>query len=101
MTTVSPVTQIEELSKRLERAREIVGEGHVSPVVGKEGQYVVLACKGGYYLVNGECTCRDARFRSEVHKGWCKHMMAVSSTRSPSPRRSPASPRTPVPWKSS
>ena len=50
--TVSPVTQIEELSKRLERAREIVGEGHVSPVVGKDGQYVVLACKGGYYLVS-------------------------------------------------
>ena len=37
MTTVSAVTQIEELSKRLERAREIVEEGHVSPVVGKDG----------------------------------------------------------------
>ena len=43
MTTVSAVTQIEELSKRQERAREIVGEGHVSPVVGKDGQYVVQA----------------------------------------------------------
>ena len=41
MTTVSPVTQIEELSKRLERAREIVSEERVSPVVGKDEQYVV------------------------------------------------------------
>ena len=77
MTTISPVTQIEELSKRLERAREIVAEGRVVPVLGKDNQYVVRACKGGYYLVNGECTCRDAQYRSEVHKGWCKHMLAV------------------------
>ena len=77
MTTVSAVTQIEELSKRLERAREIVGGGKIAPVVGKDGQYVVQACKGGYYLVNGECTCRDAQYRSEVHKGGCKHMLAV------------------------
>ena len=77
MITISPVAQIQELSKRLERARKIVGEGHVAPVLGKDGQYVVLACKGGYYLVNGECTCRDAQYRSEVHKGWCKHMLAV------------------------
>ena len=77
MTTISAVIQIEELSKRLERAREIVSEERVSPVVGKDEQYVVLACKGGYYLVNGECTCRDAQYRSEVHKGWCKHMLAV------------------------
>ena len=77
MTTVSPVAQIEQLSKRLERAREIVGQDRVSPVVGKEGQYVVQACRGGYYLVNGNCTCQDAQYRSDVHKGWCKHMLAV------------------------
>ena len=41
MTTVSAVTQIEELSRRLDRAREIVGERHVAPVLGKDGQYVV------------------------------------------------------------
>ena len=76
MTTVSPVTQIEELSRRLERAREIVSEERVSPVVGKEYHYIVEG-KDGYYLVNGECTCRDAQYRSEVHKGWCKHMLAV------------------------
>ena len=37
MTTISPVTQIEELNKRLERAREIVGQDRVAPVVGKDG----------------------------------------------------------------
>ena len=77
MTTISAVTQIEELSKRLDRAREIVGQDRLAPVVGKEGHYVVQACRGGYYLVNGECTCRDAQYRSKVHKGWCKHMLAV------------------------
>ncbi len=98
MTAVSAVTQIEELSKRLERAREIVGERKVSPVVGKEYHYIVEG-KDGYYLVNGECTCRDAQYRSEVHKGWCKHMLAVELYKESQPRRSPASPRTPGHWK--
>ena len=92
MTTISPVTQIEELSKRLERAREIVGQDRVSPVVGKDGQYVVQACKGGYYLVNGECTCRDAQYRSEVHKGWCKHMLAVELYKETLPQEAPSQP---------
>ena len=60
MTTVSPVTQIEELSKRLERAREIVGEGKIAPVVGKDGQYVVLAYKGGYYRSRPVKWCKSA-----------------------------------------
>ena len=77
MTTVSPVTQIEELNKRLEKARQLVSEDRVAPVVGRDGHFVVQATEGGYYLVNGECTCRDAQYRSEVHKGWCKHMLAV------------------------
>ena len=94
MTTVSAVTQIEELSKRLDRAREIVEEGHVSPVVGKEGQYVVQACKGGYYLVNGQCTCQDAQYRSEVHKGWCKHMLAVELYKEAQPQGEPEDART-------
>ena len=92
MTTVLPVTQIEELSKRLERAREIVEEGHVSPVVGKDGQYVVQACKGGYYLVNGECTYQDAQYRSDVHKGWCKHMLAVELYKESQPLEEPSQP---------
>ena len=92
MTTISPVTQIEELSKRLERARELVGQDRVAPVVGKNGQYVVQACKGGYYLVNGECTCRDAQYRSEVHKGWCKHMLAVELYKESQPQEEPQEP---------
>ena len=101
MTTVSPVTQIEELNKRLERAREIVGEGHVSPVVGKEGQYVVQACKGGYYLVNGECTCRDPSTAQRSTRAGASTCWQWSSTRRLSPRNSPASRRMPGPWKSS
>ncbi len=92
MTTVSAVTQIEELSKRLERARKIVG--HVAPVLGKDGHYVVQACKGGYYLVNGQCTCRDAQYRSDIHKGWCKHMLAVDLYKEAQPQVEPEDART-------
>ena len=91
MTTVSAVTQIEELSKRLNRAREIVGQDRVAPVVGKDGQYVVQT-PTGYYLVNGECTCRDAQYRSEVHKGWCKHMLAVELYKEAQPQGEPQEP---------
>ena len=92
MTTISAVTQIEELSKRLDRAREIVGQDRVAPVVGKDGQYVIQACRGGYYLVNGECTCRDAQYRSEVHKGWCKHMLAVELYKESQAQEEPSQP---------
>ena len=73
--TVTPITQIEALAERLEKAREIVGQ--VSPVLGLDGHHVV-AGSDGHYLVNGHCTCPDARFRRDLHKGWCKHMLAVA-----------------------
>ena len=72
---VTPITQIEALAERLEKAREIVGQ--VSPVPGLDGHHVV-AGSDGHYLVNGHCTCPDARFRRNLHKGWCKHMLAVA-----------------------
>ena len=72
--TVTPITQIEALAERLEKAREIVGQ--VSPVLGLDGHHVV-AGSDGHYLVNGHCNCPDARFRRELHKGYCKHMLAV------------------------
>ncbi len=90
MATVSPVTQIEELNKRLERARELVSEDRVAPVVGRDGHFVVQGTEGGYYLVNGGCTCQDARFRSEVHKGWCKHMLAVELYKESQPEVEPS-----------
>ena len=49
MTTVSPVTQIEELSKRLERAREIVAEGKVVPVLGKDSQLLATSKSGTHW----------------------------------------------------
>ena len=72
--TVTPITQIEALAERLEKAREIVGQ--VSPVLGLDGHHVV-AGSDGHYLVNGHCTCPDARYRKDLHKGWCKHRIAV------------------------
>ena len=77
MTTISPVKQIEELYKRLEKARQLNEEGKVNPLLGAEGQYVVHG-KGGFYLVGAGCTCQDAQHRTDLHKGCCKHSLAVS-----------------------
>ena len=77
MTTMTPVKQIEELSKRLDRARQLVAEGKVEAIVGDSSHYVVRSDGGGLYMVNGKCTCEDARYRRDTHKGWCKHMLAV------------------------
>ena len=70
---LSPVQQIESLYQRLERARQLA----VHPIVGQEGHYAVEASKGGFYLVNGGCSCQDAQHRIELHHGWCKHKLAV------------------------
>ena len=77
MTTIAPVKQIEELSKRLDRARQLVAEDKVEAIVGDSSHYVVRSDGGGLYMVNGHCTCEDARYRRDIHKGWCKHMLAV------------------------
>ncbi len=75
---VTTIQQIEGLSKRLEKARQIVTDGKVKPVLGMESHYVVESSNGdGFYFVNGECTCPDAGQRAEVHNGWCKHNLAV------------------------
>jgi hypothetical protein len=75
--SISPVQQIEVLHQRLVKAREIVAAGKVHPIVGLEAHYTVEASKGGFYLVNGECTCPDAQERADIHWGWCKHKLAV------------------------
>lgn len=75
---ISPIKQIEELNKRLEKAREIVAAGKVYPVLGMEDHFAVEASDGkGFYLVNGTCTCPDAQNRTDIHKGWCKHKLSV------------------------
>ena len=70
---VTPVTQIDALAARLAKARALVDQ--VSPT-GKE-VYEVASGDDRHYLVNGHCTCPDSRFRRELHKGYCKHRLAV------------------------
>ena len=74
---VSPIQQIEALTQRLEKARQLVADGKVHPINGMEEHYAVQASTEGFYLVNESCTCPDAQQRDELHKGWCKHKLAV------------------------
>jgi uncharacterized Zn finger protein len=62
--------------------------GTISPILGLEAHYTVEASKGGFYLVKGECTCPDAQERADIHRGWCKHMLAVEIYKE-SPKESP------------
>ncbi len=73
---VSPVKQIEQLNQRLEKARQIVAEGKVNPIIGKDNHYTIEGCDG-FYLVNDTCSCPDAEHRNELHQGWCKHRLSV------------------------
>ena len=79
---VSPVTQIESLYKRLEKARQLVTDGRVHPVVGMDGHFVVQGNAGYYLVICGHeqcnCTCPDHQQRQEVHHGWCKHRITVA-----------------------
>ena len=86
MTTISPVTQIEELSKRLERAREIVGEGHVSPVVGKGGQYVVLVARAATTWSTGSAPAGMPSTARRFTRGGASTCWRWSSTRRLYPR---------------
>ncbi len=71
--SVTPITQIDALAARLAKARALVGQ--VSPADAE--CYDVASGDDKHYLVNGQCNCPDARFRRELHKGYCKHRLAV------------------------
>ena len=72
------IQQIEALSERLARARKILADGLVVPIIGMDSHYVVQSGnRNGYYLVNGKCSCGDAEYRSSIHGGWCKHFLSV------------------------
>jgi hypothetical protein len=73
---VSPVQPIESLYQRLEKAKEIVQQGKVHPIVGMDDHFIVQG-NAGYYLINAICTCADAQERTDIHHGWCKHKLAV------------------------
>ncbi len=72
------IEKIGALHCRLERAREIVAQDKVRPVLGMDDHYTVESSTGtGHYLVNSTCSCPDALNRSELTKGLCKHKLAV------------------------
>jgi hypothetical protein len=75
-TTASPIAQIEALYVRLSKARTLVANGKVHPVVNMPSHYVVEG-NAGFYIVNGSCCCNDAANRNELIKGHCKHRLAA------------------------
>jgi hypothetical protein len=74
-STISPIQQIDGMTERLSKAREIFAQGH----------YTVQGSRGEYYLVNGECSCSDAQYRAYLHNGWCKHRLAAQLYREAQP----------------
>lgn len=77
---VTIVDKIGALSERLERARILVQEDKVSAVLGIDEHYIVASSAGnGSYLVNGTCSCWDAKDerRYELTRNVCKHKLAV------------------------
>ena len=76
MTNV--IAKIEALHCRLQKARGIVADSRVKPVLGMPDHFVVESTTGeGHYLVNDTCSCPDAVNRSELTDGLCKHKLAV------------------------
>ncbi len=74
----SPVRQIESLNTRLEKARVIVAEGRIFPVLNKEGHHVVWANQeNGYYVVDTEGCCTNGQQRVDLLDGYCEHRLAV------------------------
>ncbi len=73
---VSPVAQIRALHDRLIRAEVLVADNRVHPAVNMPGHYIVQG-NAGFYVVNGECTCPDATNRTDLVKGYCKHLLAT------------------------
>ena len=70
----SPVEQIESLNTRLEKARLIVSEGRIFPVINKESYYVVQAPQGkGFYFVSSDGCCNDGQHRADLLEGYCEN----------------------------
>ena len=75
---VSPVAQIESPHKRLEKVRQIVQDDGVHPILNMDNHFVVEPSTGkGFYLVNGESNCPDAKQRTEINHRHCKHHLAT------------------------
>jgi predicted nucleic acid-binding Zn finger protein len=89
MTTTSPIKQIEGLTSRLAKAREIVSTHRVLRAAGmaSAGIYMVFGDTGRvpYVVTPTSCTCPDAAYRTFEHKGWCKHRLAVEIVKESQP----------------
>ena len=76
---VDIIEAIEGMAQRLEKARKLAEEGKVKKVEGDESWIVESEEGGRLYLVkNSACTCQDFNLRQDLHKGWCKHRLAVA-----------------------
>ncbi len=76
---VSIIQVIEGLNKRLEKAKELVRDDKVRKVQGADSWLVENKEKNKIYLVqDSSCTCLDFQQRKDLHKGWCKHRLAVA-----------------------
>lgn len=88
MATTSGYTitdRIRALALRLAKAEQIVQEDRVTWWE-DQNCYMVSSPTGRWYSVSGptvgeECNCPDAQQRQELHKGWCKHRLAVELVR--------------------
>ena len=67
------IDEIVALYERLNRARDLGGGIYAND----DGSYTVEGKTGEYDIVNGVCSCPDARYRAHIHGGRCKHRIAV------------------------
>ena len=81
MATPTPIQQLTALCQRLGRARALVADGAVSPVVGRDDAWVVQGHSGPYLVTGDDCSCEDFEFRTDLHLGQCKHRLAVACWR--------------------
>ena len=70
------IDEIVALYDRLKRARNLGGGIYVN----EDGSYTVEGETGVYDIVNGVCSCPDAKYRAHIHGGRCKHRIAVELT---------------------
>ena len=80
--TVGPCEQIEKLWERLRKARNIVKTDGVANHPAEVGTYVVVSQTNAAitYRVKveaGTCECEDWSSNQHIHRGWCKHRLAV------------------------
>ncbi len=80
MAQAMTAKQAKAVAERYAKAVELVQQGRVHPLYGRDGFYVVVNGQGLAYLVNlvngGECDCPDSQYRASKI-GVCKHALAA------------------------